>query len=105
MKSFMKWYGQPMEDFKVKVPRALPRYVEDDEVEKLLGAIDGKKTHRGSITRDRMLVELDIKTGMRRAELSNLEARDVHTDFLVVRDGKGVARTVLYPHRHRLLAG
>ena len=41
------------------------------------------------ITRDTLLVELDWRTGLRRAELSNLEAKDVHADFLVVRSGKG----------------
>lgn len=89
VKSFMKWYGQPMDEFKVKIPRTLPPYVEDAQIERLLDAIDSKKTHKGSIARDRLLVELDVKTGLRRAELANLEARDVHADFIVVRSGKG----------------
>ncbi len=89
VKSFMKWYGQPMDDFKVTIPKTLPDYIEDEQIEKLLKAIDGKKTHKASITRDRLLIELDIKTGMRRAELANLEVGDVHDDFLVVRSGKG----------------
>jgi integrase/recombinase XerD len=89
VKSFMKWYGQPIDDYKVKIPRTLPAYIEDDQVEKLLKAIEGKKTHKASIARDRLLVELAVKTGMRRAELANLEARDVHDDFLVIRSGKG----------------
>ena len=36
-----------------------------------------------------MLVELALKTGLRRSELGNLEVEDVHQDFLVVRNGKG----------------
>ncbi|MFC2004267.1 tyrosine-type recombinase/integrase [Chloroflexota bacterium] len=89
VKSLMKWYGQPMDEFKVKVPRTLPPYIEDDQIEKLLKAIDSKHTHKASIVRDRLLVELAVKTGMRRGELANLEARDVHDDFVVIRSGKG----------------
>jgi integrase/recombinase XerD len=89
VKSFMKWYGQPISEFKVKIPRTLPTYIEDDQIERLLDAISSKKTHKGSIARDRLLVELDVKTGLRRAEMANLEARDVHAEFIVVRSGKG----------------
>jgi len=32
---------------------------------------------------------IDWRTGLRRAELSNLEVKDIHSDFLVVRSGKG----------------
>jgi integrase len=86
---FMKWYGEPMDDFKVKVPRSMPPYTEDSDVEKLFRAIENKKTHKGCIIRDSLLVELALKTGMRRAELANLEPRDIHSDFLVVMKGKG----------------
>ncbi|MFH1775712.1 MAG: tyrosine-type recombinase/integrase [Chloroflexota bacterium] len=89
VKSFMKWYGQPLEEFKVKIPRTLPAYIEDDQIEKLLKAIDGKRTHKASIVRDLLLVQLAVKTGLRRAELAKLEAKDVHNDFVVVRSGKG----------------
>ena len=41
------------------------------------------------ILRDALLVLLGWRTGLRRAELSNLEARDIHSDFLMVRGGKG----------------
>ena len=89
VKSLMKWYGQPMDEFKVKIPRTLPAYIEDDQIERLLDAIDSKKTHKGSIERDRLLIQLDVKTGLRRAEMANLEARDVHAEFIMVRKGKG----------------
>ena len=89
IKSFMKWYGQPLEEFKVKIPRTLPPYIEDDQIERILKAIDNKSTHKGSIARDKLLVQLDVKTGLRRAEIANLEARDVHAEFIVVRNGKG----------------
>ena len=36
---FMKWYGEPMDNFRVKVPKTLPRYTQDSEVERLFSAI------------------------------------------------------------------
>ncbi|MFC2041127.1 tyrosine-type recombinase/integrase, partial [Chloroflexota bacterium] len=89
VKSFMKWYGQPLEEFKVKIPRTLPPYVEDEQIERILQAMSSKRSHKGTIVRDQLLVQLDVKTGMRRAEMADLEARDVHAEFIVVRDGKG----------------
>ena len=84
----MKWYGEPL-DFRVKIPKSLPEYTEDDDIKKLTAVIENKKSHKGSIVRDLLLVELALNTGMRRAELANLEATDIHADFLVVRSGKG----------------
>ncbi|MFC1985258.1 tyrosine-type recombinase/integrase [Chloroflexota bacterium] len=89
VKSLMKWYGQPIDEFRVKVPRTLPPYIEDYQIEKLLNAMASKRSHKGSIVRDQLLVQLAVKTGLRRAELANLEARDIHADFIVVRSGKG----------------
>jgi integrase/recombinase XerD len=89
VKSFMKWCGQPMDDFKVKVPKTLPPYTEDGDIQKLFDAIEHKQTHKECIARDRLLVELALKTGMRRSELANLEPKDIHADFLVVIGGKG----------------
>ncbi|MFC1911852.1 tyrosine-type recombinase/integrase [Chloroflexota bacterium] len=89
VKSFMKWYGQSMDEFKVKIPKSLPPYIEDGQIERILNAIASKMTHKKTIARDQLLVELDAKTGLRTAEMSNLEARDVHADFIVVRSGKG----------------
>jgi integrase len=84
----MKWYGEPL-DVKVKVPKSLPDYTEDSDIDKLTAAVENKKTHKGSIVRDLLLVDLALKTGMRRGELANLEAGDIHADFLIVRSGKG----------------
>ncbi len=86
---FMKWYGEPMDDFKVKIPKTLPPYTEDSEVERLLSAIGNKRSHKGCIIRDTLMTELALKTGLRRSELANLETKDIHLDFLVVRNGKG----------------
>jgi integrase/recombinase XerD len=86
---FMKWYGEPMDDFRIKVPKTLPPYTKDSEVERLLSAIGNKRSHKGCIVRDTLIVELTVKTGLRRSELANLEAKDIQPDFLVVRNGKG----------------
>jgi integrase/recombinase XerD len=89
IRGFVKWYGEPMDDFKVKVPKNMPPYTENSDIEKLFSAIQNKKTHKGCITRDSLLVELALKTGMRRSELANLEPKNIHSDFLVVMNGKG----------------
>jgi hypothetical protein len=84
----MKWYGEPLNDFSVKVPKSLPPYTEDDEIEKLFEAVENKHTHKKNIVSDRLLIELALKSGMRRGELADLEVKDIHDDFLVVREGK-----------------
>ncbi|MFC2006350.1 tyrosine-type recombinase/integrase [Chloroflexota bacterium] len=85
----MKWYGEPMDDFRVKIPKTLPPYTEDSEIERLFSAIENKKTHKGCIVRDSLMATLALKTGMRRSELGNLKVKDIHQDFLMVRSGKG----------------
>ncbi|MFC1982930.1 tyrosine-type recombinase/integrase [Chloroflexota bacterium] len=89
IKGFMRWYGEPIDEVKIKVPRRLPQYVEDDQIEKLLSSIKDKKSHKRNIERDLLIVELYLKTGMRRSELAELKVRDVHSDFLMVIKGKG----------------
>jgi integrase/recombinase XerD len=89
IKGLMKWYGEPMDDFRIKVPRSLPPYTENSDIEKLFSAIENKRSHKGCIVRDTLLVALALKSGMRRGELANLEPKDIHHDFLVVRNGKG----------------
>lgn len=78
----------PIEDFRVKIPKTLPSYTEDDEVDKVRSAIESKVTHKDSITRDVLLFDLALNTGMRRAELASLKPRDIHSDFLIAH-GKG----------------
>ena len=60
LRVFFKWYGEPLE-LTVKVPKSLPPYTEDGDIEKLLSAIEGKKTHKQTIVRDCLLVELALK--------------------------------------------
>jgi hypothetical protein len=35
IQSFMKWYGEPVDDVKIKVPKTRPPYIEDSDVEKV----------------------------------------------------------------------
>jgi len=89
IKSFMRWYGEPLDDYRVRLPQTLPPYTEDSDVEKLFDAIENKATHKHCVARDALLVSLALKSGLRRAELANLATKDIHEDFLVVRAGKG----------------
>ncbi len=61
---------------------------------KLRSAIEAKKTHKAIITRDLLLVDLALGTGMRRGELSDLKAGDIHADFLIVHGKGGKRRTI-----------
>jgi integrase len=54
IKGFMKWYGEPLVDVNIKVPKTLPPYTEDVDIEKLLDAVVDKKTHKGVIARDKL---------------------------------------------------
>jgi hypothetical protein len=47
VKAFMKWYGEPLDDVKVKIPKSLPAYTEDSDIEKLFEAIKNKRSHKG----------------------------------------------------------
>jgi integrase/recombinase XerD len=89
IKAFMKWYGEPIDDVKIKMPKTLPPYTEDSDIEKILAVIPKKRSHKGCIERDQLMVLLDWKSGLRRAELANLLVRDVHGDAVIVRGGKG----------------
>jgi site-specific recombinase XerD len=82
--AFLTWYGERWE-YQVRLPKEIPQYVLDEDIDKLFQAIETKQTHKSSISRDHLLVELAIKSGLRRAELAELEVRDVHPDYLKVR--------------------
>ena len=70
------------------MPKTLPPYTEDSDIEKLLEVIPKKRSHKGCIKRDQLMVLVACKTGLRRAELANLLVRDVHGDAVIVRGGK-----------------
>ena len=71
IKACMIWYREPLDDVKVKVPRSLPPYTEDADIEKLLEAAGRKRSHKGSIERDRLLIKLAWRAGMRRGEIAS----------------------------------
>jgi len=87
LKLFFDWYGEPL-GMKVKVPRKLPNYVEEDDIDRLIEAIKAKETHKKSVNRDVLLVEVAIGTGLRRCELAGLKVSDIDTarQLLIVRD-------------------
>ncbi|MFC1957467.1 tyrosine-type recombinase/integrase [Chloroflexota bacterium] len=89
IKGFMRWYGEPIDDLKIKVPKRLPEYIENEQIEKLLSSIRDKKNYKFTIERDLLIVELYLKTGLRRSELAGLKVRDIHKDFIMVIKGKG----------------
>jgi integrase/recombinase XerD len=78
-------------DLTVKVPKTLPEYVEDSEIEKIVEWIKNRKTSRNTIDADLTLVMMAMKTGMRRGELDNLTVKDVNLEKnrVYVRGGKG----------------
>jgi len=90
LKVFFKWYGEEL-DINIRVPKTLPSYVEKSDIEKLLEALRAKKSHRKTIDRDILLVDLAIHTGLRRSEIASLRVGDIDIDrqLLVVRQGKG----------------
>lgn len=64
--------------------------MESEDIEKLKEAMKSKKTHKNLIARNLLIIELGIKTGLRRTELSNLTVRDIdlNRNYLVVRQSK-----------------
>ncbi len=87
--TFMRWYGEEMDDLKLKRPKTMPPYVEADDIDRLYEALGEKRTHKGIIERDQLLVHLARRSGLRRAELANLEVRHCHDGWIEVRGGKG----------------
>ena len=81
LRVFMKWYGEPMDDLKVKIPKTLPPYTEDSEIARLFNAIENKKTHKGCIMRDSLLAALALKTGMRRSAEQGKEQGQAYEAF------------------------
>jgi integrase len=89
IKAFMKWYGEAIDDLRIKIPKSIPKYTDDEAFQKVRDAMANKKSHKRVIARDLLLFDLDLQSGLRRGELSNLLVKDIHPDFLEVRKGKG----------------
>jgi integrase len=77
LRVFMKWYGEPMDDFKVKIPKTLPPYTEDSEIEKLFNAIENKKTHKGCIVRDSLVAAIGFEPAPNPSHLFTYQEGDV----------------------------
>jgi integrase/recombinase XerD len=90
LKGFMHWLGDDM-DIKLRRPRQLPQYVDPDQVEKLISAVRRKHTHKNTLDRDVILIDVARHTGLRRGELANLKVGDtlLNEQLLLVRQGKG----------------
>jgi len=90
IKGFMMYYGEPIEDLKIRQPQAAPQIVEEETLEKLFYAARNKKSHKTKEDRDILIFEPYLKTGVRRGKLANLKVKHVHKDFIMVIKGKGV---------------
>jgi integrase len=90
IKTFMEWLGED-HPIKIRVPETLPHYVERAELDSLKAALAAKRTHKGKVPRNLLLIETACLTGLRRAELANLKVADINLErqYLVVREGKG----------------
>ncbi len=73
----MQSYGEPV-DLVSKVPKTLPPYAEDTDLVRLLRAVEDRPSPKGNIERDRVLLTVALKTGLRRAELAALTTGDIH---------------------------
>ena len=93
---FFKWYGEDL-DINIRVPKVLPSYVEKEDIEKLLEALRSKKSHRKTIDRDILLIDIAIHTGLRRSELASVRVGDIDIErqVLVVRQGKGAKDRII----------
>ena len=93
LNSFFKWYSGEELPLKIKQPKTLPQYVPGEEIDQLIRGIRQKKSHKKSVQRDVLLVEVGKMTGLRRGELANLKVGDLHLNgddpVLLVRAGKG----------------
>jgi hypothetical protein len=57
-------------------------------IRELLAVIPNKRSHKSCIERDRLLILMAWRSGLRRAELANLLVQDVHGNAVIVRSGK-----------------
>jgi integrase len=91
--AFFRWFNGEKLPIKIKVPKILPQYVPGEDIDRLITQMENKKSHKGTVERDILLIETARMTGLRRSELANLRVGDLHLDgndpVLVVRGGKG----------------
>ena len=90
VRGFMDWYGDGL-DLKFKRPKHLPQWVNPEDIDKLVESIQKKRSHKGTVERDVLLVRFATTTGLRRSELAALIVADIHLreKMVIVRRGKG----------------
>jgi integrase len=88
LNGFMKWIGHDL-NMKVRIPRTVAKYNEPSTIMKLRDKIKAKRTHKGCLDRDLMLIDVKCGSGLRAAEMAKLRPCDVHEVFLEVICGKG----------------
>ena len=91
--AFFKWYDGSVLPFKIRSHRPVPQKVSDEEVDRLKVAIKGRATHKQTIDRDLLIVDMLCHTGLRLAELANLRVHDLRltgaAPHVKVLQGKG----------------
>ena len=40
VRMFMKWYGEPINDLKLRIPKSLPPYTADGEIDRVFAAVE-----------------------------------------------------------------
>jgi len=97
VKEFMNWYGDAGR-IDLNVPTPQDCSVSTQMIEKLLQAIRSKRTHKCSIERDSLLIELTLETGVTRGELANLRIKDIADHSILIRSSKPYeCRTIPLP--------
>jgi len=67
LKQFFNWLGYSW-TVKIRMPKQLPEYIDDKDVDALEEAIKTKHNFKKTIARDLLLVDVDKDTGLRRTE-------------------------------------
>ncbi len=93
LSAFFNWYSGEGLPVKIKVPKILPQNIPSEDFERLENAIRGKRSHKKTIERDILLIEMGRMTGLRAGELANLKVRDLQLKgddpIVFVHGGKG----------------
>ncbi|HEY31737.1 MAG TPA: tyrosine-type recombinase/integrase [Dehalococcoidia bacterium] len=88
LNGFMKWIGHDL-NMKVRIPRTVAKYNEPATIMRLRDKIKTKRTHKGCLDRDLMLIDVKCGSGLRAAEMAKLRPCDIHETFIEVVCGKG----------------
>jgi hypothetical protein len=48
-RSLAKWFGEPISELKVRIPKNIPKYSEDRAINKMRAEITGKHAHKKTI--------------------------------------------------------